>query len=536
MLVGSTLRAAGDTHPGLVRGSNEDRLHYDPARGLFIVVDGVGGHAAGETAAETALRKIRERLEAETGSIEERIREAITSANNEVYRLASLRPEWKGMACVLTVAVLDGADVVIGHVGDTRGYKVRRGRIDKLTKDHSPVGEREDAGQLSEADAMRHPRRNEVYRDVGSELHHGDDPGFMDVFRVPFEADAALLLCSDGLTDLVDSTAIREIVEEYAGHPYELVRALIDAANDAGGKDNVTIVYVEGSRFATGADTRDMTARRATPVEAVPAPAVQFSPRVWRITALLALLTLVIAWALYSGVGFPVSTAGPVPAAAVPALIPVESGGSIAAALARAGAGTQIVVEPGEYRERLVLKSGVRLRSRVPRGASIRLPAGASEADAAVVAIDVSDAELTGFRILGDAATPLGIGVSSANATLTLADVEIQGAVTAAVVFGAGAAGGLLGSDVHDNPGAGVIVRNGAAPRIVHNRFAANASSGRAAGPMLIEAGGHPEIRANTFIGVAPASIIGLAGESAAALGIDNWFVAVPRPARPGPR
>ena len=95
---------------------------------------------------------------------------------------------------------------------------MRRGRIDKLTKDHSPVGEREDAGQLSEAEAMRHPRRNEVYRDVGSELHHADDPGFMDVFRVPFEPDAALLLCSDGLTDLVDSTAIRRMVEEYAGH------------------------------------------------------------------------------------------------------------------------------------------------------------------------------------------------------------------------------------------------------------------------------------------------------------------------------
>jgi hypothetical protein len=94
----------------------------------------------------------------------------------------------------------------------------------------------------------------------------------------------------------------------------------------------------------------------------------------------------------------------------------------------------------------------------------------------------------------------------------------------------------LLGSDVHDNPGAGVIVRNGAAPRIVHNRFTANASSGRAAGPVLIEAGGRPEIRANTFIGVAPAAIIGLTGETAAAIGFDNWFIAVPRPARRGPR
>jgi len=536
MLVGNTLRAAGATHPGLVRDTNEDRLHYDPAHGIFIVVDGIGGHAAGETAAETALRKIRERLEAETGSVEARIREAITSANNEVYRLASLRPEWHGMACVLTVAVLDGDEVVIGHVGDTRGYKVRRGRIDKLTKDHSPVGEREDAGQLSEADAMRHPRRNEVYRDVGSELHHADDPGFMDVFRVPFEPDAALLLCSDGLTDLIDSAAIRGIVEEYAGHAYELVRALVDAANDAGGSDNVSVVYAEGSRFADGADTRDMTVRRAAPGQAGSPAAAPFSPRVSRITALLALLVLVIAWALYSGIGFPVSTAGPVPAAAVPAVIAVESGGSIAAAMARAGAGTEILVEPGEYRERIVLKGGVRLRSRVPRGASIRLPAGAAESDAAVAAIDVSDAELIGFRIIGDAATPLGTGVSVANATLTLADVEILGAATAGVAFGAGAAGGMLGSDVHDNPGAGVIVRNGASPRIVHNRFAANATSGRAAGPMLIEAGGRPEIRANTFIGATPASIIGLTGQGAAALGIDNWFIALPRPARPGSR
>jgi hypothetical protein len=279
-----------------------------------------------------------------------------------------------------------------------------------------------------------------------------------------------------------------------------------------------------------------MTARRAAPVEAVATPAVQFSARVWRITVLLALLTFVIAWALYSGAGLAVPTAGSVPPAAVPTVIVVPSGGSIAAALAGAGAGTQIVVEPGEYRERLVLKSGVRLRSRVPRSASIRLPAGASESEAAVVAIDVSDAELVGFRIVGDAATPLGTGVSSLNATLTLADVEIQGAATAAVVFGTGAAGGLLASDVHDNPGAGVIVRNGAAPRVVHNRFAANASSGRAAGAMLIEAGGRPEIHANTFVGVTPAAIVGLAGGSAAAVGLDNWFIALPRPPRQGPR
>jgi PPM family protein phosphatase len=531
----TVVRVAGNTHPGLLRGSNEDRFHYDPALGIFIVVDGVGGQAAGDTAAETALRRIRERLEAGGGPVDERIREAITSANNEIYRLASVRPEWQGMACVLTLVVLDGAEVVVGHVGDTRLYKVRRGRIEKLTKDHSPVGEREDAGDLAEADAMRHPRRNEVYRDVGSELHQAADPGFIDIFRAPFEPDAALLLCSDGLSDLVDSATIRRTVEEFAGHPYEVVRNLIDAANEAGGKDNITIVYVEGGRFADGADTRDMTARRAARVPAVAAPAKGGAPRVWRLSTLVALLTLVIAWALYSQAPFALAPAGSVPEAAAPAVMVVAPGASITAALARAGAGTEVLVEPGEYRERVVLKSGVRLRSRVSRGASIRLPGGASESDAAVVAIDLSDAELAGFRIVGDAATPLGTGVSSANAMLTLTDVEITGATTAAVIFDVGAAGGLLASDLHDNPGAGVIVRKGAAPRVSHNTFTANATSGRAAGPMLIESGARPEIRGNTFIGVLPAAVIGLTGEEAAAFAAGNWFVSVPR-GRQGPR
>ena len=184
--VRTALRASGNTHPGLLRDINEDRFHYDPSRGIFIVIDGVGGQAAGEKAAETALAKIRERLEDESGPIEERIREAIVRANDEILRLASLRPEWKGMACVLTVAVVDGPDVVVGHVGDTRLYRIQRGRIEKLTRDHSPVGEREDSGEISEVDAMRHPRRNEVYRDVGSEPHRPDDPGFIDVLRASF--------------------------------------------------------------------------------------------------------------------------------------------------------------------------------------------------------------------------------------------------------------------------------------------------------------------------------------------------------------
>src|SRR5512138_2436983 len=198
-----TLIAAGQTDSGLQRNVNEDRFHCDAARGLFLVIDGVGGQAAGGKAADVALSMFRKRLEPDSGSTAERIREAITDANNEIYRLACTRRQWRGMACVLTVAVVGNGRATIGHVGDTRLYKLHDNRIEKVTRDHSPVGEREDSKELSELEAMRHPRRNEVYRDVGSELHEPADADFVDIVTVPVEADAALLICSDGLSDLV---------------------------------------------------------------------------------------------------------------------------------------------------------------------------------------------------------------------------------------------------------------------------------------------------------------------------------------------
>ena len=203
------LTAAGASDAGLQRGENQDRVHVDLARGLFIVIDGMGGHAAGSTAADVALTTLRSRLERETGPVDERIREAITMANNEIHRLAASRPEWLGMACVLTVAVVKDRIATIGHVGDARLYKLRHGGITKVTRDHSPVGEREDAGDISELEAMRHPRRNEVYRDVGSEPHASGDADFIEIRAVAFEPDAALVLCSDGLSDLVPSSRHR---------------------------------------------------------------------------------------------------------------------------------------------------------------------------------------------------------------------------------------------------------------------------------------------------------------------------------------
>jgi serine/threonine protein phosphatase PrpC len=561
MQVAATLKAAADSHPGLQRSNNEDRYHADSVRGLFLVVDGVGGQAAGEKAAETALTMVRTRLERETGALEDRVREAIALANNEIHRLASLRAEWQGMACVLTVAVVSNGDVIVGHVGDTRLYKLRAGRIEKLTHDHSPVGEREDAGELSEREAMQHPRRNEVYRDVGSELHDPDDLNFIDVFHRPFEQDAALLLCSDGLTDGVSTSEIADIVNEWAGHPNEVVRQLIDAANAAGGKDNVTIVYVEGARFAEEDDTRDL--RRRThgpdsgriPHEAVSvasgtgrAPVVGNRSKRWRLATLVVLLIAVAGSAAYlQRDRLPLAdlrqlwAVGRVqPGAAVrAAILRVDSTQSIGAAIASAAPGAEVLVEPGEYREQLRFKTGVRITSRVPRGAILRLPGGASETDAAVIGFDVSDVVFSGFRIQGDAATPLGAGIVIRNSTVSLNDLDISGARSAAIEYVGNGGGSVVGVDLHDNPGVAIAVRAGTSPRIVHNAFMRNATSETAAGTLLVEAGSRPSIAANTFHGVSPESIIVPPGMGRTTLVRDNWFVNPPaehpaaQPARP---
>src|SRR5437016_1688061 len=248
-MVSTRLRFAGGSDPGRVRRNNEDAFHIDAERGIFLVVDGIGGQAAGEKAAAIAVDRVCARLERKTGTTEQRIREAIAMANNEILRAARGNAEWQGMACVLTVAVLENGSAVVGHVGDSRLYQIRRGAIQKITHDQSPIGEREDSGQLSETDAMRHPRRNEVFRDVGSEEHEPDDANFIELQRIPFDPDCALVLCSDGLSDQVASGAIRAIVERQAGNPEAAVRALIASANAAGGKDNVTVLVVEGEQF-----------------------------------------------------------------------------------------------------------------------------------------------------------------------------------------------------------------------------------------------------------------------------------------------
>ena len=468
-MVKTKVRCAGASDPGRVRSNNEDAFHIDAERGIFLVVDGIGGQAAGEKAAEIAVRRVRARLERQTGTIEQRVREAITMANNEILREARANSELAGMACVLTLAVLENGTAVVGHVGDSRLYHMRRGEIRKVTHDHSPVGEREDSRELSEADAMRHPRRNEVFRDVGSEEHTPDDADFIELVGIPFDAESALLLCSDGLSDQVPSAEIRASVERHAGNPEAAVNELIAAANRAGGKDNVTVLLVEGEQF-----------QQATvlPPQAQPTP--------WISLALLFVAGFVAAAVL----GWLTRTMWqPAPIVIAPRVIAVTT--TIAAAMADARAGDTVEVPEGEYREQVRLKDGITLRARVPREPKLR--AAPMSSGPAVIAEGVKGARLSGFRILADPQMPLSVGILLRDSAVEIDDVEVKGAGVGIEIRGS-ASPTLRANAIRDCLAEGVLILGPAAPWLSHNLIQGNKGAGVAA-----RDGAKPGLLANTF-------------------------------------
>ena len=304
-------RSAIATDPGLVRESNEDRCYTDDERGVFLVVDGIGGHAGGEIAAELAVDTIRQALLNSRGPTATRVRAAITEANNLIHKTADANPAWHGMSCVLTLALVEENRVTIGHVGDSRLYLVWNGAIRKLTSDQSPVGEQEESGVLTEFEAMRHPRRNEVFVDVGSQPRQPGDE-FIQIRELEFKPDAALLLCSDGLSDLVTTAEILGIVENYDGDPGFVPQALVDAALVAGGRDNVSVVFVAGSGFLGSRSTRMSAARqRLSATRARGAPGPDREPRGPRTRLLLAWLCLVLGLILGLVGGYVAATFAP---------------------------------------------------------------------------------------------------------------------------------------------------------------------------------------------------------------------------------
>lgn len=480
MKTAAAWRAGVASDRGLQRANNEDRVYIDEAAGIFLVVDGVGGHAAGEKAAETATQIIPSRLALAEGSIEDRMRQAIAAANNEIFELAQSNEDWRGMACVLTLAVAHDDRIAVGHVGDSRLYLAWDGKLRKLTSDHSPVGEREDQGELTEEEAMKHPRRNEVFRDVGSRSREAYGEDFIEIRNVPFRADAAFLLCSDGLSDAVPSSEISAIVETYDGDPEAVARRLVDAANLAGGRDNISVVFVAGPEFV-GIESRAI--REARTRHAI--TRMRRSGSRWHSAAnrLLWLLAgVALGMLLFEIVNRVIPRPAPVAAKTVAApqtlvVNPTDPGG-IAAALNAAHPGDTIEVSPGQYSGPIMLKDGVTLISRQPHEAVIH----AGPAGVAFVARGIRGATLNGFRIEAGDAAPLSIGLLADHAAIEADDLEIGGARDCGIRID-GSSGIFRANYVHDNPGCGVWIGGGSSPRLSGNRIARNGTAAGALRP-----------------------------------------------------
>jgi PPM family protein phosphatase len=230
------LRAADTiwkTDTGRQRRDNEDNAFVRAP--LFVVADGMGGAQAGEVASQLAVEEFHEALPDE-GSAEERLINRIRAANRRIYDLSRTQHEHAGMGTTLTAAYLDDDHLAVAHVGDSRAYIFRDGELTRLTQDHSLVEELVRQGKLTQEQAAEHPQRSIITRALGIE---GDVE--VDTWSYPMRAGDVVLLCSDGLTSMIGEEQIGQIL----GAETSLDRAadgLIAAANDAGGRDNITVV------------------------------------------------------------------------------------------------------------------------------------------------------------------------------------------------------------------------------------------------------------------------------------------------------
>ena len=231
-------RVSSLTDTGRRRLRNEDAYVCDPP--LFAIADGMGGAQAGELASRLAATAIAERERGVEG--EAAVAELVQAANARVYRRALEDPAAAGMGTTVTIAVVNAGagSMTIGHVGDSRAYRIRSASLEQLTADHSLVAELVRTGRLTPEQAADHPHRSVITRAVGTEPNVD-----VDTFTVETAAGDLYLLCSDGLTDMVGDAEILSLAGEAAHEPETVARALVDAANRAGGSDNITVIAFE---------------------------------------------------------------------------------------------------------------------------------------------------------------------------------------------------------------------------------------------------------------------------------------------------
>ncbi len=237
--------AAGRTDRGRVRKQNEDRWRVDPELGLYLVADGIGGRFAGALAAQKVVDRLPALVQASFADVEvpsaratERLSEALTELSDQVRQESEGQPGLEGMGATVVLALVRQAWSLIAHLGDSRAYLLRAGHLEQLTKDHTILQLLLEIGEISPQEAPHHPARGQVTRYVGM-------PGEVlpDVQTVELFPGDRLLLCSDGLTGMVDEVGILTILQQKRV-PGTLCRQLVGAANAAGGSDNITAVVV----------------------------------------------------------------------------------------------------------------------------------------------------------------------------------------------------------------------------------------------------------------------------------------------------
>ena len=245
------LDVANRSDPGMVRAHNEDSIFVDGS-GLAILADGMGGYNAGEVASGIAVSVIKEgllpelisgrdlsKVDINTGLTHAAmlLQHQIAAANKGIYEAAQSRPECAGMGTTVVAAVFHGNRVSIAHVGDSRCYRLRGGKFEQLTRDHSLLQEQIDSGQITPEQAKYSLNKNLVTRALGIEAIV---PADISEYRV--EADDVYLLCSDGLTDMVDADVVHGIVDGARGTLEVAATQLIELANQNGGRDNISVI------------------------------------------------------------------------------------------------------------------------------------------------------------------------------------------------------------------------------------------------------------------------------------------------------
>lgn len=242
------MKFAVETDKGLIRDINEDSYIILPGSPntpcVFIVADGMGGHNCGEMASSMAVEYISGEIR-RVGSdicmlddIGNTIRKLVLDTNEAVYRMSLERPETNGMGTTLTLAVITGKTVTVAHVGDSRLYLARRGDMRQVTEDHSYIGELIKIGSLTKEEAERHPRKHVITRAIGTSLDLE-----VDIITFEIESEDIILLCTDGLTNMVGDDKICGIIAD--NEPETACGELVRAAMDGGGDDNITVIVIK---------------------------------------------------------------------------------------------------------------------------------------------------------------------------------------------------------------------------------------------------------------------------------------------------